>query len=143
GRMAATPAREGERREDAADQAADVAAPGDARYGEADREVDDDERHRLPGEPPRRLPLENEERAEDPEDGAGGAHWHRRRSLDERTRRAGETGDEVEAEVARTAEVLLDGPADHPEREHVERDVDDARVQECRGDEAPPVALLH
>ena len=47
-----------------------------------------------------------------------------------RARRPCETRDEVESEEARPAEVPLDGRADHPEDEHVEADVKDARVQE-------------
>ena len=61
--------------------------------------------------------------------------------LQERARRARETGDEVEADEARPAEVLLDRCAEPPEREHVEPDVEEVRVEERRGDEAPPAAV--
>ena len=63
--------------EDAADQAADVAADRDAAAdaveAEVEREVDHDERHRLAAETTGRLPLEDEHRAEDPEDRTGRA----------------------------------------------------------------------
>ena len=76
---------------------------------------------RLPGD----VPLEDEHGAEDPEDRARRAGDERRRRLQQRARRAGKAGDEVERDEARRAEVLLDDAADEPEREHVRADVDD------------------
>ena len=140
GGVPAAPARERERGEDAADQAADVAADGDARDREREREVDHDQRHRVAAEPAGRLPLEDHHRAEDAEDRAGGADGDALR-LDERAGRAREPGDEVEGEEAGAAEVLLDRRAEPPQREHVEADVDEVRVQEHRRDQPPPVAV--
>src|SRR5579875_2942529 len=54
------PARVGEGDEDPADQAADVAAPGDVGDRERDGEVDHDPRHRVAGQTTGQLPLEDQ-----------------------------------------------------------------------------------
>ena len=146
GRVAAAPVREGERDEDPADQPTDVRADRDvaarAVVGEVQDEVDHDQRRSLSAEVAGVLPLENEHRAEDPEDRAGRADRRRERRLHERARRACEPRDEVEKQEACRAEIVLDGPADHPEREHVEGEVQQIAVEEHRRDQAPPVAVV-
>ena len=59
----------------------------------------------------------------------------------ERSGRAGESRDEVDEQEARRAERLLDDRAQPVEREHVEREVEDAPVEEHRRDEPVPVAV--
>jgi len=133
---------ERERREHSADEATEVAAHGDVRDREREREVEDDERHRLPREGARRDVLEDEQRAHDPEDRARGADRHGERPREQqRTRRAREPGDEVHEQEAPGAEGLLHDRAEPVEGQHVERDVQDPRVEEHRGDEAVPVAV--
>ena len=63
------------------------------------------------------------------------------RRLQQRAGGSGEAGDEVEPDVARASEVLLDRRADPPERVHVEADVEQGAVQEHRGDEPLPVSV--
>src|SRR6476469_5879567 len=46
------------------------------------------------------------------------------------------------APPARAAEVLLHGPSDHPQREHVERDVEHRGVEERRREKAPPLVVV-
>jgi hypothetical protein len=139
-RVSAPPARKGERREEAADQPADVSADRDSRNREREREVDHDQRQRVAAETAGGLPLEDEHRAEDAEDCTGGADGDSGGVRDERARGAGETRHEVETDEAQPAEVVLDGRAEPPQREHVERDVDDVRVQERGRDQPPPVS---
>ena len=69
----------------------------------------------FPPRRPVRLPLEDQHRAEDPEDRAGGAEHRRRRRLEQRAGRAGQARGEVEADEARPAEVLLDRAAEPPQ----------------------------
>src|SRR5205823_8764186 len=140
-RATASPVGVPEGDEDPADQPADVASPGDAGEGEADHEVDHDPRHRVPREPACDLPLEDHHRPEDPEDRPRRADCDPGR-LQQRPGRAGEPGHEVEAEVALRAEVLLDGPADQVEGDHVEGDVDHGGVEEHRRHEPPPAPVV-
>ena len=87
------------------------------------------------------LVLDDQQGAEDPEDRARRSHGHPVRGRDQRACRAGKPGDEVHREVAKRAEVGLDPAADHVEDEHVEADVEDAPVQEGRGDQPPPASM--
>ena len=48
--------------------------------------------------------------------------------------------DPVEQRVPQPAEHELEVPAEHPEREHVDRDVQRTDVQEARGHQPPPLA---
>src|SRR5947208_14791985 len=73
GCVAAAPTRERERGEQASDEPADVPADRDVRDREGEREVDHDQRQRVPAETAGRLPFENEHRAEDSEDGPRGS----------------------------------------------------------------------
>ena len=93
------PAAPGEREggDDAADQAAEVAADRDARDGEADRQVDHDQGQVVPRERARRLVLEDQPGAEQAEDRARGADRDGVRVRDQRAGRARQAGDEVEA----------------------------------------------
>ena len=50
-------------------------------------------------------------------------------------------GDEVDEQVARVAEVLLERRPDEPEHEHVHPEVDEPVVEERGRDEPPPLAL--
>ena len=119
-----------------------MAADGDVRDRERQREVEHDERHRLAGERARGHVLEDEQRAHDPEDRARGADRDSERAgQQERAGRAGEPRDEVHEEEAPGAERLLDDRPEPVEREHVERDVQHARVEEHRGDEPVPLAV--
>src|SRR5579884_4282439 len=142
-RVAAAPVRERERDEDAADQAADVPADGDVRDREGQDEVDHDPRHRGARKAAGGLPFDDQEGAEDAEDRTRRTERDGKRRQQQRSRGAREAGDEIEREVARTAEVVLDRPADHPERPHVETDVNDVRVQEGGRDQPPPPAVRH
>jgi hypothetical protein len=141
GGVAPAELREDERAERPADQAADVAADRDARDREAEHEVDHHERERGTAEHVVALPLENECGAEDPEDRARGADRRGGWRVHERACRSGQPGDDVDEQEAAPPERLLDGRADEPEEVHVERDVQDACVQEGAGDQAPPVAV--
>ena len=89
------------------------------------------------------LPLEDQHCAEDPEDRARGAEYRRRRRLEERYGGTGEARYEVQADVPRGAEVLLDHPPDHEQRVHVEADVEEALVQEHRRHEPIPATMRH
>ena len=60
---------------------------------------------------------------------------------EERARRSREERDDVDADEAPAPEQLLEGPAEPPEHEHVEEEVDRARVEEAGGDEPPPFAV--
>ena len=80
-----------ERREDPADEAAEVAADGDVRDREREREVEDDQADRLARERAGREVLEHEQRAHDPEDRSRGADRDGERAAEhERAGRAGE-----------------------------------------------------
>src|SRR5204862_8294538 len=103
GVVAAPPTRECERREDAPDQAADVAAPRDPREREAEDQVDRDQRHRLTREPAGRLVLDDQQRAEDSEDRPRRADGGGERRLQQSAGGAGEAGGEVQAEEARAS----------------------------------------
>ena len=60
---------------------------------------------------------------------------------EQRTRRAGEPGNDVERQEASPPDRLLDRDADDPEHEHVHPEVDEAAVQERRSDQTPPLAV--
>ena len=101
-----------------------------------------DEPERRPGERSRGPVLEDEQCAEDPVDRAGRADRHRERAAEqERAGRAGDAGDEVDEQEAPRAERPLDDRAAPVEDEHVQGDVEQARVQEHRGDEPVPLVL--
>ena len=59
---------------------------------------------------------------------------------EQRAGRAGEARDEVDEQEPRRAERLLDDGAEPVERQHVEREVEEARVEEHRRHEPVPVA---
>jgi len=133
---------EGEGREHASDEAAEMAADRDVRDRERQREVEHDERHRLARERPGRDVLEHEQRSHDPEDRPGRPDRHCERAREQQCPRgAREPRDEVHEEEPPRAERLLDDRPEPVEREHVERDVQHARVEEHRGDEAVPLAV--
>ena len=119
-----------------------MAAPRDVRDNEREREVDHDEPERRAGERPRGPVFEDEECAEDPVDRARRTDRHGERPAEqERTGRAGDAGDEVDQQEAPGAERALDDRAAPVEDDHVQRDVEQARVQEHRGDESIPLVL--
>src|SRR5207248_10788710 len=108
-RMRAPEPRERERAEDPAHEAADVPAPRDAAEREAEDQVDDDQPERLPAHDLSRSEvLEHEQSTEEPEDRARRAHRVGERRLEERPRRTGQQGHEVEEQVAGAAEHLLE-----------------------------------
>src|SRR5437764_493019 len=141
GRVPATEVREDQRAEDPADQAADVPADRDPRDREAEDQVDQDEAERRAAEHVAALPLHDDGDAEDPEQRTGGADRWRKRREDERAGRARESRDQVNEQEAAAADRVLDRRADEPEEVHVERDVEDVRVQEGARDQPPPVAV--
>ena len=87
------------------------------------------------------LVLDDQERAEDPEDRARCADGDRGRSGHQRPRSARKPGDDVEREIAKMSDVALDRHAEPADREHVQADVKDVCVEERGGQQAPPVAL--
>ena len=141
-RMRLAEAREREHAQRAADQPADVAADRDVRDREREYEVDGDQAERLTPEHVVLLTLEDERRAEDPEDRARRADRDDVRAEDDRAGRAGEPRHDVDREEPSAPDRLLDRRADEPEDEHVEQEVDQARVQERRRDQAIPLALV-
>ena len=60
---------------------------------------------------------------------------------EQRTRRAGEPGNDVEREEASAPDRLLDRCADDPEHEHVQPEVNEAAVQERRREQSPPLTF--
>jgi hypothetical protein len=134
-------AREREHAQRAADQPADVPADRDVRDREREYEVDGDQAERLTPSTVL-LTLEDERRAEDPEDRARRADRDHVRAEDDRARRAGEPRHDVDREEPSAPDRLLDRRADEPEDEHVEQEVDQALWQERRRDQAIPVALV-
>ena len=59
----------------------------------------------------------------------------------DRPGRAGNARGHVDHQEAARAERLLDGDAEDVEDEHVQSDVEHARMEECRGDDAPPLVV--
>src|SRR6476661_7673387 len=139
--------------DDAGDEPAEVGLPRDTGVEEAERGVDRDRRvHRRRGTP--EVPVEHEERPEEPEDGPGGAHDGGQPGVVQagtQTRDRGRAGherdgdlpadaaDQVERGEAGATEHRLEVLPEGPQGEHVEQDVEDrlGGVQEGRGDEAP------
>src|SRR5262249_60115738 len=62
---------------------------------------------------------------------------------DESAGRSGQTRDEVEQQKTPATKSELDRRAEPPKSQHVERDMEDARMEEGGGDEAPPVAVCN
>jgi hypothetical protein len=114
----------------------------DARDEEGEREVEDDDRDRSASEDHDLPAFEHDAGAQDSEHRAGRADCELVGLGGEQgPGRPAEDRHEVEAEVTRAPEKRLERRAEPPEHEHVEDEVDDARVDEGGGDEAPPVTL--
>jgi hypothetical protein len=141
--MSPAEVRQRERAQHATDQPADVAADRDTRHGDREDDVDDDDRQRASPEDVHALPLEYERGSEDPEDRARGADRRGIRRREQRPGRSSKARDDVDEQEARTAQEHLDRCAEPPQREHVEDQVEDVRVQERRGDQSPPVPVGH
>ena len=126
--------------EDAADQAADVPADRDPADHEREHEVEQDQHADVGLErvDPARALLDRR-RAHQPEDRARGADRQPVGRGDERAERAPQQRREVQGREARGAQRRLEQIAQQPQQVHVEEDVDRARVQEARGDQAPVV----
>ena len=120
---------------------ADVPRHGDPRHHLRDHQVEHDDGDDLAVGPPQ--PHQHQEQAaHQPEDGAGRAR-HVLVGVGEEHdgRGAAEQGHQVERQEPAPAEHDLQIAPQHPQREHVERDVQRADVQEPGGDEPPPLAL--
>ena len=119
-----------------------MAADRDVRDRERQGEVEDDEAEHRARERPGRAILEHEERAHDPVDRARGADRRLQRSAEQEcTGRAREARDEVDQEEPPGPERLLDDGSEPVEGEHVEREVEQARVQEHGRDHPVPLTV--
>ena len=87
------------------------------------------------------MAFDNKRGAEDPEHGSRGSDRRCVRGHEQRPCRAGERGHEVEPEEPPVTEVALEYAAEPPERQHVEREMEEARVEKGARDEPVPFAL--
>ena len=87
------------------------------------------------------LPLVDERGAEDPEDGARRADGGNVAREGEHCGGGAQAGDEVDEQEPQVADRALHRRPDPVEHQHVEADVDQARVQKGRRDHAVPLAL--
>src|SRR6478752_7417414 len=111
--------------DDASDQPADVRADGDVRrQREREDEVQDDQARDLASGRDAAAPLEDEERAEDPEDRAGRAYGRDVWAPEEGACRAGHPGAEVQEQELPAPDLDLENRADVVERVHVESEVE-------------------
>ena len=119
-----------------------MAADADPGHPEGEDQVDDDEDADLPDELLDAAMAGDDERGRhEAEDRARGADGELRRAQQQGAEGPGQQGDEVDAEEARRADRRLEQGAEDEQREHVERDVEEAGVQEPGGDDPPPVAV--
>ena len=135
---------EHERAQRAADEPADVPAPGDVEpWEERDDQVQDDpEAEAALQDVEPAVPHHDRGGAHQPEHRARGAHRRAHVLLQQRAERAGQQRDEVDHREARSADGRLQQRAEDVQAEHVEQQVRQPVVEEARGDEAPVLAVL-
>ena len=133
----------------AADEAADVGRIVRVRIQEAGRQVEHQERQQRAAQvvddggrhAAVLAPHEREQAADDAEDRAGRAHAVHVRIPHHAGDAAAQAGDHVQRDEAQAAEQALDQLAHLPQRDHVERQVQQAAVQEQRREEPPRLAV--
>ena len=123
---------------------ADVAADRDARDGEGEDEVQDDEDADLRGDlVDAAIARDDERRRHQAEDRAAGADGDvGSAGQEERPERAGQQAGEVDRDEADVPDRGLEQRAQDVEGEHVEQQVDQARVQEAAGDDPEDLVAL-
>src|SRR5690606_20611638 len=118
------------------DSTAQVSLPGDAADDEAEREVDGED-HQDAGDVRADVATHDQQRGHQSEDGTRGADGGGSGVDQGDGDRTAQRADQIQGQVSPAAEHGLEDLTQHPQRQHVQRQVDEAAVHEGGGEQAP------